>query len=339
MTSFIKRATLAAAIAAGTAHMASAQAVTLRISHYLPPTMGLVTQVIEPWAEDLRSCANGQVEFEISGGGSALGGVARQYDQVRAGIVDVAFGLQGIPRGRFPATSLLEVPFIADSARAASLGLWDIFPDYLAGEYEGVHVLALTAPNPAMLNTRAPVRTPDDLAGMRIRTPSPGVSAMLTSLGATPVGLPPSEMYENLQRGTLDGAAIGWNAVASFRLYEVTEYHTIGSFYVVPFFFAMNQNTYDTLPETVRSCVDQISGDGLVAKIADLWDEWDAASRARIEAESDNTFIVLTEEETQVWHDRLAPISDELIASAEDQGVANAREIYEALVAAIQSHE
>jgi len=225
-----------------------AQDITLRISHYVSPTMGVHTDLVQPWAEALQACTGGRVGFEISTGGSALGNVARQYDQVRAGIVDVALGLQGIPRGRFPATSLLEVPFIAGSARAASLGLWDIFPEYLAQEYEGVHVLALTAPNPAMLNTRAPVRVPDDLEGLRIRTPTPGVSAMLTALGATPVGLPPSEMYENLQSGTLDGAAIGWNAVASFRLYEVTNDHTIGSFYVVPFFFVMNQGTYDGLP-------------------------------------------------------------------------------------------
>jgi TRAP-type transport system periplasmic protein len=114
-----------------------AQTTTLKISHYLPPTHGIEVDFLWPWAENLRERTNGAVDFEIYPVNSAFGRAERQADQARAGIVDIAFGLAGIPRGRFPHTSVIELPFVVEKAGPGSRTLWQLYKDgRLGGEYD-----------------------------------------------------------------------------------------------------------------------------------------------------------------------------------------------------------
>ncbi|MFD2435930.1 type 2 periplasmic-binding domain-containing protein [Modicisalibacter luteus] len=114
-----KLATLTAGIALALSGTALAQT-TLKVSHYLPPVHGIHTDFIVPWTEQITACTNGEVQFDIYPGGTQLGNVAKQQEQVVAGVVDIAHGLHGIPRGRFPRTSLIELPFMTrDAGRPA----------------------------------------------------------------------------------------------------------------------------------------------------------------------------------------------------------------------------
>jgi TRAP-type transport system periplasmic protein len=102
----MRTTTTLAALAAATALAAPAAAETLRLSHYLPEVHGIHTDFIGPWTERVTECSGGEIEFEIFAGGTQRGNVARQQEQVMAGVVDIAHGLHGIPRGRFPRTSI-----------------------------------------------------------------------------------------------------------------------------------------------------------------------------------------------------------------------------------------
>ena len=321
----------ALAAAAGLATPVHAADITLKVSHFLPPVHGIHTDFIEPWARELEACTNGQVAVEIFPGGTQLGNVAKQQEQVQAGIVDIAHGLHGIPRGRFPRTSLIDMPFLTESAGAATGALWAIYPDYLAPEYDGLRVLALHAHNGGLIHTHdRKVETMDDLAGLRIRTPSPAISMMLEELGAVPQGLPPGQVYEALQRGTIDGTVFPWDPVASFNLAEVLNYHLDARVYTVSFFFVMNEDRYTSLPDGVRACVDELSGDALVAKFGDWWDAWDAPGRAASQARG-NEITVLSDAERDRWREALAPMQEAYLAQVEAEGVDNAPEIYQAL--------
>ncbi|MEC9482556.1 MAG: TRAP transporter substrate-binding protein [Halomonas sp.] len=323
-----KLATLAAGIMLAVSGTVAAQT-TLKVSHYLPPVHGIHTDFIVPWTEQVTACTNGEVQFEIYPGGTQLGNVAKQQEQVIAGVVDIAHGLHGIPRGRFPRTSLIELPFMTRDAGAASETLWEMYSDYLAPEYRGLKVLALHAHNGGLVHTaEKKVETMEDMQGLRLRTPSPAVSAMLTALGATPQGLPPGEVYENIQKHVIDGTVFPWDPVKSFGLNEVLNYHLEAGAYTVPFFFVMNQRKYDSLPENVQACIDQASGDALVAKFGDWWDTWDAAGRQEAEA-AGHVITELSEAERERWREALQPTIETYIEQTQAQGVDNAREIYD----------
>ncbi len=317
----------------------SASALELRLSHFLPPVHGIHTDFIEPWTQDLEACTEGEATVAIFPGGTQLGNVARQQEQVLAGVVDIAHGLHGIPRGRFPRTSIIDLPFLTESADAATRTLWALYPEYLAGEYDGLKVLALHAHNGGLIHTTdKPVRTMEDLRGLRIRTPSPAISMMLEQLGAVPQGLPPGQVYENLQKGVIDGSVFPWDPVASFRLAEVLGHHLDARTYTVSFFFVMNQNRYDGLPDKVRDCIDQLSGEVLIERFGDWWNAWDAPGLAAAEARG-SQITVLSDEERERWREALTPMIEAYLVELEAEGVSNAREIYQAMQAKVAELE
>jgi len=320
-------AALSAAIALGVANDAEART-KLKLSHYLPSVHGIHTDFIVPWTEQVSQCSGGEVEFEVFAAGTQLGNVARQQEQVVAGVVDIAHGLHGIPRGRFPRTSLIDMPFLTDDAGAATHALWQLLPNVLAEEYKGLKVLALHAHNGGLLHTtQKKVETMEDMKGLRLRTPSPAVSDMLSFLGATPQGLPPGEVYENLQRGVLDGTVFPWDPVKSFGLNEVLKYHLELGAYTVSFFFVMNERSYARLSPKARACIDQYSGDALIPKFGDWWDAWDKPGREQAIA-AGHAITKLSDAERERWREALQPMINAYIQKVKSEGVANAEEIY-----------
>lgn len=329
---------LSAVMTLGVANDAAART-KLKLSHYLPSVHGIHTDFIVPWTEQVSQCTGGEVEFEVFPAGTQLGNVARQQEQVVAGVVDIAHGLHGIPRGRFPRTSLIDMPFLTDDAGAATYALWQLLPDVLAEEYKGLKVLALHAHNGGLLHTsRKKVETMEDMKGLRLRTPSPAVSDMLSFLGATPQGLPPGEVYENLQRGVLDGTVFPWDPVKSFGLNEVLNYHLDLGAYTVSFFFVMNERSYARLSPKARACIDQYSGDALIPKFGDWWDAWDKPGREQAIA-AGHVITKLSDAERERWREALQPMIRAYIQKVKSEGVVNAEEIYQLMQKKIAEFE
>ena len=327
------------AVMALTGTVAAEAKTKLKVSHYLPAVHGIHTDFIVPWTEQVSACSNGELEFEVFPAGSQLGNVARQQEQVMAGVVDIAHGLHGIPRGRFPRTSLIDMPFLTDDAGAATYALWSMLPEELAEEYKGLKVLALHAHNGGLVHTASKkVETMEDLKDLRIRTPSPAVSDMLSFLGATPQGLPPGEVYENLQRGVLDGTVFPWDPVKSFGLNEVLQYHLDAGVYTVSFFFVMNERSYDRLSPAAQACIDTYSGDELVAKFGDWWDAWDAPGRQQA-IDAGHVITELSDEERARWREALQPMMDAYLQKVKDSGIDNADGIYRKMQEKVAEYE
>jgi TRAP-type C4-dicarboxylate transport system substrate-binding protein len=325
-----RRRLLQAALAAGMAPaVVRAQSkIELKISHYVPAVHGLQTDFIEPWAKEIEKRTNGQVTYRISAAGSPLGRAENQLDQVQNGVVDVAFGLSGNPRGRLPRSLIVEMPFLIESANQGTRTMMEVYPKFLREEYKGLKMLCLLTHNAGLIHTRDKrVERYEDLQGLRLRTPSATVSAMLTAMGAVPVGMPPGNAYEALQKGTLDGACFPWDPVRAFKIDEVTKYHTDIRFYVAAFWFAMNEKKFNSLPADVRKVIDETSGDYLVTRMGGWWDKWDKAGKEAAVARN-NTIVVPPEPERKRWADALAGVYNKQIIELEGQGVKNARDIY-----------
>lgn len=312
---------------------------TLKLSHYLPTAHGMHVDFIAPWMENVSKCSDGELKFEVFAAGSQLGNVTRQQEQVLAGVVDVALGLTGTPRGRFPRTSLIDMPFLTRDAGAASYALWELYPQYLAPEYKGMKVLALFTHNGGLIQTRdKKVEKVEDMQGLRIRTPSPAVSDMLLALGASPQGLPPGEMYENIQRGVIDGTVFPWDPNNAFGLNEVVNYHLDAGVYTVSFFFVMNQRSYDRLSDKAKACVETYSGDALQTKFGDWWDKWDEPARSDAKARA-HTIIELSDTERAKWKEALQPMITAYVEKVKSEGVENAAEIYRLMQEKIAEYE
>lgn len=101
---------------------------------------------------------------------------------------------------------------------------------------------------------RQPVKPTGDLAGYKIRgTPSYG--GVVKMLGASPVVLPPGEIYTSLEKGLVDGAAWPTFGMSPYRWYEVAKFLLRPSFGTTTQLIFANKATWDKMPAADRDIV------------------------------------------------------------------------------------
>ena len=134
-------------------------------------------------------------------------------------------------------------------------------------------VLLLFTHQPGNVHTtKKPIRTADDMKGLRIRFSSPTIKDFVAALGGTAVGVQPNEQLEQLQKGTLDGTFIDYGgAGVAFKMGGTLKYSTEMYSYVSSFGLAMNPEFYNELPADLKKLLDQ-SVAGVEKEVGEGWD-------------------------------------------------------------------
>lgn len=91
-------------------------------------------------------------------------------------------------------------------------------------EAKGAKLVAVTDLGPAAFVSHKKVVAPADFKGLKVRVFSEGGAVTMQQLGAAPVKMPFADVYTAMQRGTIDAAMIGFQGVASQRMYEVSKF-------------------------------------------------------------------------------------------------------------------
>lgn len=312
---------------------ASAAEIELKISTMFPSTHFIQQRALEPWAKSIEEKSGGRVHFTFFPAGSALGDATRQFDQAKAGVVDISVGIPAIPRGRHPRTVLIELPFVSPSAEVGTCALMGVYEKDLLADFPGTKVLSLTVTESSAVHTKAKIADLDELKGMRIRTPTPAISAMLEMLGATPVGMPPTQIYESVERGVVDGNVMPWGPVGAFKLWEVLHYHITARVNPVSMYVLMNEDRYNGLPDDIRKIIDQTSAEWLTPQWGKLWHDTDQEA---IEAAkgNGNEIIDMPDAARASWNERLKPVIDSYLAK-EAETLPEANAIYDDMRAAV----
>lgn len=324
--------TRAAAAAVAMACAAGASAQELKFSTFVPPTHGFVVDVLEPLGKEIEKKTGGKASVRVFAGNSPFGKVENQADQVKQGVVDLAFGLNGIPRGRYQRTSIMEMPFVAESAGSASKALWEMRNGALAEDWKEFKLAALHCHNPGLFHTRdKPLKTIHDVKGLRMRAPNPPTQALLAHLGATPVGMPPGQVYENLEKGVIDGAVFPWDAIKGFRLENALKNHLDARVYTSCFHLVMNPKRFDALPAETKKAFESSIGQPLVDRFGEWWNKWDLAGLNAVKPLNHN-IVPVSAETREKWRGELKPVLDAELAKLEKEGVQNPRAIYEEML-------
>jgi len=106
--------------------------------------------------------------------------------------------------------------------------------------------------------TNKPIRKPEDLNGMRIRTPgAPIWQESIRSIGATPVALAFGEIYPAMQQKVIDGCDNVYNATYAGRLYEVAKYFSETAHILLINFEIMSAKFFDSLPAEYQKALEE----------------------------------------------------------------------------------
>lgn len=295
----------------------AAKADELKFANFTPPFHTINASVIEKLNADLSAATGGALTVRGYHGGELGKGPVEQYVRVLQGAADMAWGLPGYTSSQFGKTMIAELPGAIPTDMPGYEAIWKAYADHLAAEFPGTKPLALWTSEPNIFIMREKViRTPADLAGLKVRVAGASAAEVATELGATPVQMPISQVYNAMQTGLIDGVITGASTLIDFKLDEVADALTIGApLGRLTFYTVMNGRVYDGLSDAEKAAVDAASGVGLSKSAEDAWLVTANAALEAARKDSANTVVDLSADEIAVFSDAIENVVDNYVAS------------------------
>ena len=166
---------------------AAAKTYKLTYSIFFPP-MHVQAKTGMEWAAEVEKRSGGRIQIAVHPGGT-LTKADQCWQGVLGGISDLGMSCFAYTPGRFPLLEALDLPLGWPDGLTATRVATALAAKYNPAEIQGAKLLYVHAHGPGILATKKPVRTLEDLKGLKIR--GTGLSAgIATALGATAVGMP-----------------------------------------------------------------------------------------------------------------------------------------------------
>ncbi|MEL0159234.1 MAG: TRAP transporter substrate-binding protein [Deltaproteobacteria bacterium] len=299
---------------------------TLKLHHLLGPKAPAQTQMLEPWVKKVEELSNGRVKIDIYPAMSLGGKPPQLIRQVRDGVVDLIWTVNGYTPGLFPRTEVFELPFIhTNDPVATNLAMREMFDEYLSQEYRGMKVMFLHVhQGQAIQMVDKVVRKPSDFAGTKIRIPTRTGAWVLEALGAAPVSMPVPDLPQALSKKVVDGALIPWEIIPPLKLQDMTKYQIEGDqmtrFGTTTFQVSMNQGTWDKLPKDLQDIFMQASNEAWVREVGEVWHRTDLGGIG-FATKAGNEHITLSPAETAEFKKVLEPVVDRWIEEVNGSGI------------------
>jgi len=238
----------------------SAQAQTrIRFAHAGPETASQHLAALE-FARLVKERSKGQLEVQVYPS-SQLGNDSTVLGAVRGGTIDMMMAGSGNFSGLVSRYEVLDIPFLFRNPSHAYDTVDGDVGQGLAKQLEahGLKQLAFWEVGFRSITTKSrPVRTPDDVKGLKIRTmPNPIHIQAWKLLGSNPLPMPLGELYQALESGAVDAQEHPVDITYAAKFYEVQKYLTMTrhAFTAMPVVFSKQK--FDALkPEQQKVLLD-----------------------------------------------------------------------------------
>ena len=235
----------------------------LRFASFLPAALPQ-TQTDQWFADEVTKRSGGKLKIQVFAGG-ALGKPTELLKLVSEGGVQMATTSPAYFTSQFPLLSATNsLPLVFKDAAQVQRILPILYAETpgLQSELQQLNLRPIYwhSVDPYYMICRTPVRTLADMKGKKVRSYGDDVPRMLQAIGAIPVNLLPGDLYESLQKGTIDCTPYSLATAVSLKLHEVAKYVTfmnIGSPGGWPIF--VNQKAWDGLSADNKKLVMDVS--------------------------------------------------------------------------------
>lgn len=229
------------------------ETITLSYAFFAPAASFPAVQM-EEWAEQVNERTNGKVEVDLFVGGTLLDS-GDIYDGVSQGVVDIGLDSPAYDSGRFPLSSVINLPIGLPDSTTASATFLDLLSEYEPEEFADYEIVTAFTTEPAYIQTSVPVTSRADLDGQTLRSAGAGIP-VVEDLGATAIGMPMSDVSEALNTGVIDGYFSSREVLKDFGLAENSKYVTDYPFGVSNSFVAvMDRDKFEDLPQDVQDVI------------------------------------------------------------------------------------
>jgi TRAP-type transport system periplasmic protein len=292
-------------------------------------TQGTATyeQVLVPFARAIEDASDGRIEVALK----PLGGYGKPTDlfnMVEKGDIEIASTVQGYNPGRFPQSSVMELPLMFENSVAGTEAMMTLYKEGLLDkDYASVKVLALyVLPPYPVFTTGKKIQSVRDFRGLRVRTPSTTVGVALSKLGAIPLGIPLNMIGDTIASGYVDAITYGWDSVTTakgaggkFLIDQVSS--VVDAALAAPaLMVVMNRARWDALPDDLKAIIDKHSK-GLARASADFRETQEASTKKKLQADPRLTSLAFNDEQRAELRRLTMPAIDEWKAGMAKQGL------------------
>ena len=281
------------------------------------PAGDKLTVNAEELAKAFSDRTNGAYQIKVYPG-EQLVKVPETMDAVRSGAVEMASIGLGIFAGLDP--GLAEIPMLYDNVRANAAACKpsaDLYNQRLKEKLNQV-ALGIYTTGAQELISKKPVKTLADWKGLLVGATNPETAALTTALGGSPVVIPWTECYSNLEKGVVDAVMTSTQWTMISGLNDVASY--VVRFYSTPTFntYLINLDAFNKMPKDVQEIL-----------IEEAWNVANDMAAVHIQADKEDKAILeslgmevydLPAAERAKWKDAVKSYVDDKLASLGDFG-------------------
>lgn len=187
------------------------------------------TRPLHRWAADMEKLTNGGWKINLHYG-AVLSPSKEHLDGLKGGLFEACQFCASYAPGKTPLQTVFELPFILpqDSQQMSEMmaALWE-HPALKKelGRWNAVPLLPAAITQYGLMGNKRIAKV-EDFKGVRIRI-SGEMARVVSMFGAAPTMIPVSDLYEAMDRGTLDMATLPWAfSFGAFKINEVSKYVT-----------------------------------------------------------------------------------------------------------------
>jgi len=214
-------------------------------------------------ANELTKRTNGRIQVEIYHS-ETLGQTTEMIDLVGGGAVDFGNFPDAYNFSRLPMNAFFNTPIIyrdnVIAAKMAKLGYQTQSKVREDMQKNNLHPIFFSALNAYRLISKNPIRTLEDIKGLKIRTFGAVNPKMFKALGAVPVSMVVTDAYEGLKRGTIDAVYLTWTGFYVFKLFEAAKYISDVNFGAISGYQTyVNLDLWKSWPPKLKTLFNQIT--------------------------------------------------------------------------------
>ncbi|MSP67008.1 MAG: C4-dicarboxylate ABC transporter substrate-binding protein [Alphaproteobacteria bacterium] len=204
--------------------------------------------------EFVQSASNGRIKVEVYPGGQLCNNFRLCLESVQIGTCEITGSTVGGISGIFPEIQVTDLPYMFPDDRVAEWIMNSEFMDEVRREVlKKTGTLRLMGVNNTggwrdFFTTGKPIKSPDDLKGLKIRTIESELHVeMVKALGASATPIPWQELYTSLATGVVVGTMNGVTDIVNMKFHEFLHNVTLDNHMYMFGFWWMNDKTLKAL--------------------------------------------------------------------------------------------
>ena len=219
-------------------------------------------KTLQKLSDDLYDATEGRYSIEIYPD-AQLGDQAQTLEQCTMDTLDMTLVANSIIENYASDFAILGTPYVYDTVEHqekvfVSGKLNDL---YATTEQYGFVVLSAYSLGPRNLYTKnAPVTTPEELAGLKIRVMgSDTCIAMMNDMGGVGIAMAQGDVYSAIQTGTLDGAENNIITYVDLVQYEVAPYYNYTGHLMIPDELCINAKVFNAMSPADQEALKKVA--------------------------------------------------------------------------------